>query len=242
MKKILLIHGWNYTNYSSTKCSDAWANRTNFVSELEKHFEVIKPNLPGFCGTADPGNPWNIDDFFQYVDKIIQQEKPDMLLGYSFGGALALHWKYLTKDKNIKAILVSPAIIRQYAEKNPTNLQKVIKRILPQKIVEQLRYLYLSIVKKNPYYTNATPVMRNTYRNIVGVDLRSELIALSEPIVLIYGEKDTATPAGLIRKTVEKSKTAHVLEIIANGGHDIANSHTSELVSLILKNGGVIEN
>ncbi len=242
MKKILLIHGWNYTNYTTTKCTDAWANRTSFVSSLQQHFDVVKINLPGFCGTPDPQRPWLLDDFVSYVDKVINQEKPDVILGYSFGGAIALHWKYRTDNKNVETILVSPAIIRQYAETSPTTAQHFFKRILPKKAVAWLRYWYLAVVKKNPYYTTATPVMRDTYRNIVTIDLRNELKALQQPITLIYGEKDTATPPLLVQDIIKEANVKHTLEIIPEGSHDIANSHTKQLISLILKKGGPIEN
>ncbi len=36
--------------------------------------------------------------------------------------------------------------------------------------------------------------MRETYRNIVGLDLREDLLKVSDELVLIYGDKDTATP------------------------------------------------
>ena len=94
MKKILLIHGWNHLNYSSYGCTDAWANRKGFVEGLKKHFIVSSFNLPGFCGTPDPKTPWDINDFVNYADQVIKKEKPDYILGYSFGGAIALEWKY----------------------------------------------------------------------------------------------------------------------------------------------------
>lgn len=233
--KILLIHGWNYTHYTSSGCGDAWANRSRFVTELSKYFEVISFNLPGFCGEKDPQVPWTLDDFTSFVGQKIQQEKPDYILGYSFGGAIALRWKKTTRDTRVKAILVSPAIIRRYEKENLNIFQKILKAVLSDKIVSTLRDIYLTKVIKNPYYASANGVMRKTYRNIVVLDLRDDLLSVPDSITLIYGEDDTATPPILVKNMLGKCFKKHNLHIISSGGHDIANTHTEELVSVILK-------
>lgn len=235
MKKILLIHGWNYTNYTSLGCRNAWENRSKFVKVLSEHFNVVTINLPGFCGQADPESPWMLDDFVQHIDQIIRKEKPDYLLGYSFGGAIALRWKKMTGDIRIKTFLISPAIIRKYESKDLGLLQKSIKAILPKKLVSALRDFYLIKIIKNPYYAHATQIMRETYRNIVSVDLRQDLMGVSDALTLIYGEHDSATPPKLVRACLEYPSAHHELIVIPHGGHDIANSHTNELVSIITK-------
>ena len=43
MKKILLIHGWNYHNYTKmTKETDAWHNRKQLIETLQEEFKVYK--------------------------------------------------------------------------------------------------------------------------------------------------------------------------------------------------------
>ena len=235
--KILLIHGWNYTNYTSSGCVDAWSNRSKFLQVLSQHFNVVTINLPGFCGEPDPKKPWGLDDFVQYVSMIIEKENPEYILGYSFGGAIVLRWKEISKDSRVKAILVSPAIVRKYKYHNLGFVQNILKEILPDKIITFLRNFYLTHVVKNPYYTKATNIMRETYRNIVTVDLSQSLISVTEPLTLIYGENDSATPLVLVQNILKNSKTHH-LHIISGGGHDIANTHTNELVTLIMKEKG----
>lgn len=233
--KILLIHGWNYTNYTSSGCKSAWSNRSKFVEALSQHFNVATINLPGFCGQADPERPWTIDDYVDHVNMVIRAEKPNFVLGYSFGGAIVLRWKSRTKDTVTGAILVSPAIIRRYENKDLSFVQGILKKVLPNRLISALRDLYLTQFVKNPYYSKATKVMRETYRNIVAVDLRKDLQELTQPITLIYGEFDSATPVDLVKEVLSSSKTKHKLNVIPAGGHDIANSHTVELIPLITR-------
>lgn len=243
MKKILLIHGWNHLNYSRFGGTDAWANRKEFVSLLEKHFLVVKLNLPGFCGQPDPSKPWSLDDYVAFVNTVIAAEKPNIILGYSFGGAIALRWKYETGDTAISTYLVSPAILRKYETGGLSPMQKTVKKFLPKPIVSLVRDIYLVSIRKNPYYRYATRVMRTTYRNIVGLDLRQDLVSLKSPVNLIYGEQDTATPPILVSSVINNLPVTHSLYVIPGGGHDIANSHTKELFSIIFKKeGGTIEN
>ena len=233
--KILLIHGWDYVNYTSSGCIDAWSNRSKFAQALSRHFDVVRINLPGFCGQSDPGKPWNLDDYVDYVNIFIEKEHPDYILGYSFGGAIVLHWKRRSRDVRVKTFLVSPAIIRKYEKTDLGFVKKTLKSVLSKELVSLLRDFYLTKVVKNPYYSKATKVMRETYRNIVAVDLREDLLQLTDSLTLIYGENDTATPPNLVQEVLRHSKIQHRIEIISSGGHNIANSHTEELVSLIVK-------
>lgn len=232
MKKIFLIHGWNHNNYTSSGCTDVWSNRSRFVEALSTHFGVVCFNLPGFCGEKEPEYPWVLSDFARYLDRIIKKEKPDILLGYSFGGAILLHWKIVSDDTMIKSFLVSPAIIRRYENKSVSI--GWLKTLLPERLITLARDFYLTSVVRNPYYTKASPVMRETYRNIVGLDLREGLLKVSDELVLIYGENDTATPPEPVKDFLALHKSHHKLHIIDGGGHDIANTHTDELVSIIV--------
>ena len=93
MKKILLIHGWNYRNYTSqTDEKDAWHNRKEFVDNLSKKYEVYKLNLPGFCGEKEYKDAWTLDDYAKFIEDYLTKQKIDVdyILGYSFGGAIAI--------------------------------------------------------------------------------------------------------------------------------------------------------
>jgi pimeloyl-ACP methyl ester carboxylesterase len=222
-------------NYTSVGSVDAWDNRSHFTEALSKYFQVVRVNLPGFGGQKDPQTPWIVDYYAEFFDGIVQDEKPDYILGYSFGGAVVLRWKKVTGDTKIKTFLISPAIIRRYEKKDFRSIQKMLKAVLPSSLISLFRDFYLTRLHKNLYYSKATKVMRETYRNIVVVDLRNDLLEILTPITLIYGERDTATPVELVKEVIPKSRVQHTLHVISDGGHDIANTHTSELVSLIVK-------
>ena len=191
-----------------------------------------------FCDSEIPTTPWNLDDYAKWLFDLLNKKQYDVILGYSFGAAVITHCMFLYKDKILhlpKIVLVSPAITRQYQHATGiiSWMSKTFIGTFPG-IVRWARDLYLLRVVKNPFYREGGFFQRETYRRIVGVDLSSELDQLllaHMPMRLIFGSKDTATPPSVLLEKIPAAQS--VMTIIQNGGHDIANSHTSEVVAVI---------
>ena len=193
MKKLVLIHGWDYKHYTSqTQSTDVWDNRRKLVTGLQKFFDIKIITLPGFCGEKEPDYPWELEDFADFIELQLQKDKfnPDYILGYSFGGAVALSHK-LKYNKNKIMVL------------------------------------------KNPFYAKGTNFLKKTYLNIVGIDMSEKLKALDKnDFIIIFGEKDTATPPWLLLNTIPEIQNNVI--IVQNGTHDIANTHTQKLIKEIV--------
>lgn len=232
MKSILLLHGWNDLNYTSqTDKKDAWWNREKFVNELSKNYKVYKLNFPGFCHEPEPKEKeWNLDNFASYVNDYIVNNnlKIDYVLGYSFGGAVAIKYNLLFNNKQ-KLILVSPAITR-----NADRSKKMIKtpRFL-KSIRNFIRDLYLKYIVKNEYMIHGTKFLNRTYQNIVRVSLIDELTKIdSKDINIIYGSKDKMVNPLYVYNSLSDEYKKKVF-FIKDGSHDIANTNTEELVKII---------
>ena len=233
MKSILLLHGWNDDNYTSrTKSTDAWDNRKDFVDILSKNYKIYTLNFPGFCGSPEPSKSWYLKDYLEYVYKYIKDNniKTDYILGYSFGGAVATLYIYL-KDPTQKIILVSPAITR-------TNVKPDITR--PNIIRRLIRSIYLRYVIKNKYMINGTKFLSNSYQNIVRIELINELNSINpDNVLIIYGDKDEMVDPYKVYNSLNDKLKKRVI-FIKDGMHDIANTHTDELISIISKYGNKI--
>ena len=234
MKQILLIHGWNYRNYTGvTTETDAWHNRSEFVENLSKEYEVYKLNLPGFCGEKEPPKAWDLDDYATYIHSYIQNNNinPDYILGYSFGGAVAItyHLKYGNKEK---LILVSPAIIR-----NNDKSKKFVKTPkLFTKLRNYLRNTYIIHIVKTPEMVYGTKFLRDTYQIIVRKDLQDEILKISpNNLLIIYGEKDDmVNPNKVINYLPEKYQSQ--IKVIKDGDHNIGKTHYKEIINIIKNN------
>ena len=228
MKSILLLHGWNYENYTNlTTSKDAWDNRKHFVDKLSKEYIIYKLNFPGFCGSPEPDKPWYLKDYVEYVYKYLKDNKlkVDYILGYSFGGAVATLYNYM-KDPTQDIILISPAIAR-------TNVEPINKK--PSKLRSTLRDLYLKKIVKNKYMINGTKFLNASYQNIVRIELINELNKIDpNKLLIIYGDKDEMVDPYKVYNRLDNEHKDRVV-FIKDGMHDIANTHTDELISIISK-------
>ena len=231
MKKILLVHGWSYKFYNSSKLINPWMHRAEFLQLLEKHYHVDIIRLPGFCGESEPiVNSWSTEDFGNWLFQYIQHlgEKYDYLIGYSFGGPVIVHAS-LKLPNAIPCILVSPALKRADSQKSriahfftwfPARIKNILSNI----------FLYFA----SPYYRFGTPFLRKSYKRVVRENSIHVVNELSQKtsITCIYGSKDTATPVSMIDHYVS-SNVAIIL--IPEGGHNIGGTHPEKIFQTIKK-------
>lgn len=233
MKKILLLHGWDFRNYTKlTTSKNPWHNRIKFINALKKEYEVYQLTFPGFCGEEEPKNAWTLDDYAFYVNSYIRTSniKFDYILGYSFGGAVAIRYNILFNNFQ-KLILVSPAITR--------NTSKSISFIPTPNILKPLRKvvkdLYLKYIIKNEYMINGTKFLNDSYQNIVRVNLINDIQYIKPyNLIIIYGKEDNIVNPQFVYDSLDKDYKKRVF-FIDGGGHDIANTHSKEIVSIISK-------
>jgi pimeloyl-ACP methyl ester carboxylesterase len=231
MKKILLVHGWNYKFYNSMNISNPWVYRSEFLKLLNDNYQVDMVRLPGFCGTPEPHvDHWSTKDFGLWLKDYIQKttKNYDYLVGYSFGAPVIIYAS-LELDLPIPCILISPALRRGDSMKSrfahffswiPLSMKKILRD----------SYLYFM----SPYYKFGTLFLRNSYKIVAREDSVDSVLSLSEKvsIVCIYGTNDSATPLKLTQKDLSKNVAIYS---ILSGGHNIAKSHPKEIVHILKK-------
>lgn len=239
MTRVLLLHGWDWEKYPAFNPEHQWQNRQELLTELQKHYEVNYPSLPGF-GRDDKSRTgyWTLDDYANWLQDEIAEQDYDAVIGYSFGCAVATHWQYLHRDASVPLILLSPAIARAY-DRTPNRIvstaASVVKRLGTKRMIYFLRKLYLTRVIKNPHVIHGTPFLQATYSNIVSVDLSGELAQLIDAnyaITCVFGSDDTATPPEILFSRVPTARSLSL--VIPAGAHDIGSTHPKELVSHVV--------
>jgi pimeloyl-ACP methyl ester carboxylesterase len=235
MTRVLLLHGWDWEKYPVFNPEHQWQNRQELLAELQKHYEVDYPSLPGFShNDRDRTGCWTLDDYANWLQEEIAHRCYDAVIGYSFGCAVATHWQHLHRNMSVPLILLSPAIARAY-DRPPseilTTAASVVKRLGMKQVIQFLRKLYLTRVVKNPHVIHGTPFLRETYSNIVSVDLSSELAQLIDDdyaITCVFGSEDTATPPEILFSRVPAARPLSL--VVPTGDHDIGSTHPKELV------------
>ena len=103
-QEIIILHGWG-------------ANKSRFIKLQEQLLESgiysKIPDLPGFGESTQLKYPWNIDNYVAWLDIYIGNRREVILVGYSFGGQIAVAYSLKYPQKIAKIILVAPAAIRK---------------------------------------------------------------------------------------------------------------------------------
>lgn len=188
-KTLLVLHGWGDS-------SQGW--RT-FVSALEREFEVVVPDLPGFGGTEAPAAAWGLDEYVAFVGNFLKKirVKPFAIIAHSNGGAIAIRGlskKLLTAERLV--LLDSAGIRGQYKGRNKvvrlvTKTGKALSMPLPKRVRQRLRRKVYKTVGSDMLVAEH---LQATFKRIVTDDVQADAARLNMPALLIYGEEDSSTP------------------------------------------------
>ncbi|MDO8443813.1 MAG: alpha/beta hydrolase [Candidatus Azambacteria bacterium] len=210
-KTIIFLHGWGNS-------SEVFIPLSYY---LKNDFCIYAPDLPGF-GRAHIEKPMGLKDYADFVYKFTkdnQIENP-IIIGHSFGGAVAAKLAILHSKIISKLILVGASAIREsnFKIKFIERPAKIIKKIFPKKIYPFiLKFLGLN---NSDYARIENPYLKETFKIVIKENLAPELPLIKVPTLVIWGEKDAETPlkyGRLITQLIPNAK----LEIIKSAGHHV---------------------
>lgn len=219
---VFLLHGWgsNLELFSG------------LTAAIEEKYTVVALDFPGFGKSDEPKEPWNVSDYVDFTIKFIRTFGCEraILLGHSFGGRVII--KMLGERelpfKVEKIILVDSAGImpkRSLAYKIRVKTYKAGRRFLELPPVKKLFPDALEKFKKkmgSSDYGSASEVMRQTLVRVVNEDLRHLLKNIKAQTLLVWGDRDTATPlsdAHIMEKEISSAGTDVGLVVLEGAGH-----------------------
>ena len=191
-------------------------------------YRVVQFDFPGFGGSDEPREAWDVDGFADFFCKFMQamEIRSALLIGHSYGGRviikLAARRSLPFEITNI--ILIDSAGIlpkRTAAQKRKIRRYKVLKKILNLKVIYALFPELIDDWRSrqgSADYRNATPMMRQCMVKAINEDLTALLPEIREEVLLIWGDKDTATPIGDAHIMEEKIPNCG-LAVIPGTGH-----------------------
>lgn len=196
---VIIMHGWGCDHTTVATISDA----------LQAGMHVFSVDLPGHGQSDEPPTPWGIDDFTHLIEKFIELNGlgNPALIGHSFGGRIAI---LLSSRNDIRKIVLADAAgikprrslkyyLKVYSYKLAKNfLPKILGKELGDRIINKWRNR-----SGSSDYRNSSPMMRAVMSKCVNEDLKHVMPKIKASTLLIWGEKDTATPLS-DAKTMEK--------------------------------------
>ncbi len=195
---------------------------------LRSRYRVIQFDLPGFGESDEPKDPWNVDAFSDFFCRFMEtlNVRKACLIGHSFGGRIII--KLCARERLpfeiCKIVLIDSAGIlpvKTFKQRVKICEYKSLKRLFDNKVVYALFPELVDDWKSrqgSTDYRNATPVMRKCLVMAVNEDLSDLLPLIKQDTLIIWGDKDTATPisdAKIMNDKIESSG----LVVLEGTGH-----------------------
>ena len=189
-KTIVLFHGWGANKEAFTP----------IINKLSAYMRVVALDFPGFGKSDEPKEVWDVNAYAEFMKKFIKKADLEgaIWLGHSFGGRVIIKLFEKMDIKPKKIVLVDSAGIKP--KRGPDYYVKVYSYKLGKKVLKlpliNKTGLYERLVKNagSSDYKVLSNNMRATMSKVVNEDLRNYLPSINVPTLLIWGDKDTATP------------------------------------------------
>ena len=213
---VLLLHGWG-SSFELYK---------GIMAGLSDRCRTVAVNFPGCGNSQTMKRPWTLEDYCDFVLKFMEATKLEdpILIGHSHGGRVTLK---VTADGLVdppKIVLIDSAgliPVKTPKQKRRAANFKRIKKLLSLPVINKFSGGLLERARKHygsADYNSAPPVLRQTLVSLVNTDLRDILPNIKCPSLLIWGDKDTATPLS-DAKIIEKLIPDAGLCVLEGTGH-----------------------
>ena len=198
------------------------------AAAINEKYRVVQLDLPGFGSSDEPREAWDVDAFADFFCKFAEalEIKDVILIGHSYGGRMII--KLASREKlpfSIrKIVLIDSAGImpkRSMKQKIKVRWYKIVKKIVNIRLVYAL---FPEVVEDwrsrqgSADYRNASPMMRKCLVMAVNEDLTHLLPKIKQETLLIWGDRDTATPLA-DAKIMEEQISGAGLVVLQGAGH-----------------------
>lgn len=217
-KTVVILQGWG-TKY------DVY----NLVAScINTKYRVVQFDFPGFGNSDEPREAWSVSDYVAFFIKFMNvlDIKKATFIGHSYGGRVLIK---LAGSMDIpfeieRMVLIDSAgVLPKKTTKQKLKIKryKLIKKIFSLKPIYAICPNLIDDWKNrqgSADYKNASPMMRQCLVKAVNEDLTPLFSSVKQEVLLIWGDKDTATPIS-DAKLMEKQMPNAGLAVIKGAGH-----------------------
>lgn len=201
-RPVILLHG-------TSSSADVYRET---MHELADEFWLIAPDLPGF-GHSEHTEPYTLSHLVEWLAAFRHalDLPPALLVGHSFGGALAVSFAASDPEDVLGLLLVAPAVLASNAYPDflkragiglgLVDLSTTVAQSQPLVVEQLLRLPFYDADRLDesvwPRRARAYELSRasaDVVKALAFQDLRPLLAQLSPPVTVIWGENDPVLP------------------------------------------------
>ncbi|MDD2929146.1 MAG: pimeloyl-ACP methyl ester esterase BioH [Sideroxydans sp.] len=239
-RPLVMLHGWGMHG-------GIWGD---MLGRLADDFEVHSVDLPGH-GASELQGVFALDDFVAQLDAHFGQTAT--VLGWSLGGIIAQHWAARSPHKVGRLILMASTpcfteregwqfgmaaeTLQQFATELEKNHAATLRRFLALQVRGSEHERELLTTLRGALFSRGEPdlaALRGGLDILRDADLRASASAITQPTLIIAGQRDKLTPPEASYYLAQVMPHAQVVEI-AGAAHAPFLSHADTVVQLIKK-------
>lgn len=219
---ILILHGWNLSASKFMPLQQEFRQRG---------YKVYCLDLPGFGLAGFPAKSLHLSDYVIVVKKFLAKNNIEkvIVIGHSFGGRIGIKLG-VEKPAFIQALVLTgtPGInpvprIKTIFFLLLSKIGKVILSFASQSFKDNAQKFIYRIARASDYCTTREE-MRETFKNIIGKDLKPFLSRLNIPTLLLWGREDRIVPVKIAQK-MNKLINNSKLVVIQDARHGLPWTH-----------------
>ena len=217
---VLFLHGWNAP-------FEIYGPLLDYLRQ--KGYGIAAFDCPGVGKTSEPAAPLTLDDYVSFTLEFCRElgMKDAVLFAPSNGGRIALR---LMSDKNCplgvtRAVLMDSAgapTPKSAKQKLSLRLYKLLRVLGTAPLLRSLfSDLYETVRdrRSSADYRAASPVMKKTMSNLLACDLTGVMPDITAEVLLVWGDRDTATPLSEGKKMESLIKNSGLAAIAGAGDY-----------------------
>ena len=140
-----------------------------------------------------------MEEYTRCTEQLIEKLglKNPVLIGHSFGGRVSIllssRNEYVEKVVLTDSAGIKPQNTKISVSRIFSKMKKISTKIVGEKITEKIVRPFANSLASEDY-KNASGIMKEILKKVIDEDLQAEMPKIKAPTLLIWGEKDTATP------------------------------------------------
>lgn len=236
---LVMIHGWGMHGGIWDDC----------VEELAGRWRVVRPDLPGHGRSASLANGADLDGLAEVVASHCPREMA--LLGWSLGGLIAIRMANRIPRRIRRLVLVAatprfvkgpgwscgvePDVLASFGSGLARDYRRTVRDFLTLQVRGDERAVELLRDLKNRVFAHGDPdpaALRQGLDLLAKADMRDELECISQPTLVISGDRDRITPPEAGRRMAEALPGGRFLAV-PGASHAPFLSHRSEFLGAV---------
>ncbi len=224
---VLILHGWGDSSKGLSGLRKALGG-----------YRVLAVDLPGFGGTQEPSEAWDLDEYARFVSAALKKlglEQPYAVIGHSNGGALAVRAVSMGLLKPDKLVLLAASGVRT----NNAGKRLFLKILAKTGNIATLWMpeRYRMALRKGLYGAAGSdmlvkPGLEDTFKKTVRQDVQGDAAVLAVPALLVYAADDNQVPVADGKQYHDLIKGSR-LEIVKDAGHFVHRDQPDKVNQLI---------